>query len=86
MAQYKTEAVSGKSAESVEKMFSWGIWWKTMIPISIFYILIRIYQQYFSWSKGLDFFSEDFRVYWWNMLIGELIIEGSVLVFCLGYI
>lgn len=87
MAQYRTEAAApAKRAESAEKMFGWGTFFKCQIAISIFYVMIRIYQQYFSWSKGLDFFSEDFRIYWWNMLIGELIIEGAVLTFILGYI
>jgi methane/ammonia monooxygenase subunit C len=86
MAQYRTEAAPAKRAESVEQMFGWGTFFKCQIAISIFYVMIRIYQQYFSWSKGLDFFSEDFRVYWWNMLIGELIIEAAVLIFGLGYI
>ncbi|KPQ42333.1 MAG: hypothetical protein MPEBLZ_03114, partial [Candidatus Methanoperedens nitroreducens] len=38
MAQYRTEAAApAKRAESAEQMFGWGVFWKCMIAISLFY-------------------------------------------------
>lgn len=86
MAQYRTEAAPAKRAESIEKMFSMAPFLKCVSAFSIFYILIRIYQHAYSWSKGLDAFSEDYRVYWWNLLLGELVVEAAAMVFVCGYI
>jgi len=52
--------------------------------LTVFWVAVRIYQQVFGWTKGLDSFSPEFRMYWWNLLLAEFALEGSAAVLLWG--
>ena len=51
-----TEKAAGsvRAAESDSIVNYWPAYW-TMICLFVFYVTIRIYEQYFGWKAGLDF-------------------------------
>ncbi|GEO42668.1 hypothetical protein SAE02_68160 [Skermanella aerolata] len=51
-----------------------------------FYFFIRIYEQIFGWSAGLDAFSDEFQTYWMTMLWIELPLEGLAFFGLMGYL
>jgi methane/ammonia monooxygenase subunit C len=76
-----TEKAAG--AEQVAKSDTivnyWPYYW-AMIALFVFYVSIRIYEQYFGWKAGLDSFSPEFQTYWLNLMWTELPLE--FIAFC----
>ena len=54
--------------------------------LTVFWVAVRVYQQVFGWTKGLDSFSPEFRTYWWNLLLVEFALEGIAAVLLWGWI
>ncbi|HET6377139.1 MAG TPA: methane monooxygenase/ammonia monooxygenase subunit C, partial [Methylocella sp.] len=45
------------------------------LAICVYYIGIRIYEQYFGWYAGLDSFAPEFTTYWMTILYIEEPVE-----------
>jgi methane/ammonia monooxygenase subunit C len=82
MAQSSAVAARvAERAEWAEKTFTFAPAIKMLGGLSVFYIIVRIYQQEMSWKYGLDFFAPEFTTYWLSILYIELptwVIIGTV--------
>jgi methane/ammonia monooxygenase subunit C len=49
-----------------------------VLALMLFVVILRLYEQFFAWSAGLDSFAPEFQVYWMGLL------QFAVLASCLG--
>ncbi len=69
MAQSSAVAARvAERAEWAEKTFTFAPAIKMLGGLSVFYLIVRIYQQNMSWKYGLDFFDPNFTTYWLSIL------------------
>ena len=47
---------------------------------------VRVYQQIFAWSAGLDYFEPEFQTYWMTFLYSEWVLEVILATSVWGYI
>lgn len=52
----------------------------------VFYLCVRIYEQIFGWSAGLDAFAPEFQTYWMTMLWTEIPLEILGFFGLMGYL
>jgi len=62
------QTVSGSASLSARN-FSLRTFWIGGAILAAIVIGLRIYEQAFGWSAGLDSFSEDYRIYWHTLLV-----------------
>ena len=85
------EAAAGGAAEA-EAVGPAGrlIPWKPLLlvaaAISVMMISVRVYQQFYAWTAGMDYFSADFQFYWMNLLYAQWVVEAVAATSILGYI
>ena len=64
--------------------------WRFMISfaaiVSAAMIGVRVYQQIFAWSAGLDYFEPEFQTYWMTFLYSEWVMEAILATSIWGYI
>ena len=64
--------------------------WRFMISfaaiVSAAMIGVRVYQQIFAWSAGLDYFEPEFQTYWMTFLYAEWVMEAILATSIWGYI
>jgi methane monooxygenase/ammonia monooxygenase, subunit C len=53
---------------------------------TIFYVIIRWYEEVYGWSAGLDAFAPEFQTYWMNFLYVEIVLEIASFSFITGYL
>lgn len=54
--------------------------------ITLMYVAVRIYEQVFAWTKGLDSFSMEFQTYWMSLFYAEVAV-GAIAAFGIwGYL
>ena len=51
-----------------------------------FYLVVRIYEQIYGWSAGLDAFAPAFQTYWMNILWTEIPLETLAFFGLMGYL
>ena len=49
--------------------------WISVAVITLVAVSLRMYQQYFAFTTGIDSFSPEFRTYWWNLLLSVWTLE-----------
>ena len=42
--------------------------WIATAVLCAFYVGLRVYEQYFHWTAGIDAFSNEFQLYWVSLL------------------
>jgi methane/ammonia monooxygenase subunit C len=60
--------------------------WIGLATILVVMASLRIYQQLFAFTKGIDSFSPEFRTYWWNLLLAEWALEITSATLLWGWI
>ena len=68
------------SAEQADVIVNYKPAYIAMFCLGVFYVGIRIYEQYFGWKAGLDSFAPEFQTYWLNVMWTELPLE--FIAFC----
>jgi methane/ammonia monooxygenase subunit C len=79
-------AVSAREASAAKPIWDWRLPVYSTTALSVFYILVRIYEQYFGWYAGLDSFDPKFNTYWMSILWTELPLEGIAFLGIVGYL
>jgi methane/ammonia monooxygenase subunit C len=54
--------------------------------ICVWYVMVRIYEQYFGWYAGLDSFTPEFQTYWMTILYIEEPVELISFLALVGYL
>ncbi|HEY8124210.1 MAG TPA: bacterial ammonia monooxygenase, subunit AmoC [Methylocystis sp.] len=75
MNQTTEKAVSAAQAGETDTIVNYKPAYITMGVMLVFYVGIRIYEQYFGWKAGLDSFAPEFQTYWMNLMWTELPLE-----------
>jgi len=75
-----TGKTAAAGAEEVDVIVNYKPAYIAMFCLGMFYVGIRIYEQYFGWKAGLDSFAPEFQTYWLNVMWTELPIE--FIAFC----
>lgn len=65
-------AKAAERAEWMEKSFTFAPFLKYGGALTVFYLIVRVYQQQMSWKYGLDFFDPNYQTYWMSILYTEL--------------
>ncbi|WP_022950074.1 methane monooxygenase/ammonia monooxygenase subunit C [Methylohalobius crimeensis] len=47
-----------------------------LIGFTLFYLAVRWYQEAYGWTKGLDAYSPEFKLYWMSLMYVELALEA----------
>ena len=47
-----------------------------MLTLTAIFVSVRLYQQFFAWTVGLDSTSPEFQTHWMRLLYGEFFVEG----------
>jgi methane/ammonia monooxygenase subunit C len=47
-----------------------------MLTLSAIFVSVRLYQQFFAWTTGLDSSTPEFQTHWMRLLYGEFFVEG----------
>jgi methane/ammonia monooxygenase subunit C len=76
------QTVSRSAAESARRLFSLRTFVIGGTVLAAILIGLRLYEQAFGWSMGLDSFSDEYRLYWNNLLVFS--IPASVLAAITG--
>ncbi|MGD9897462.1 MAG: methane monooxygenase/ammonia monooxygenase subunit C, partial [Candidatus Methylacidiphilaceae bacterium] len=74
MAQTQTTATA--VARPPITAFSWKSAGIAIGALTVFYVLMNVYERLYAFSKGLDYTSADYESYWMGMLFAELIMEA----------
>jgi methane/ammonia monooxygenase subunit C len=75
-----TEKAAAAAAEKADVIVNYKPAYIAMFCLGMFYVGIRVYEQYFGWKAGLDSFAPEFQTYWLNLMWTELPIE--FITFC----
>lgn len=86
MNQTTDKAVSAAQAGEVDTIVNFKPAYITMGVMLVFYVGIRIYEQYFGWKAGLDSFAPEFQTYWMNLMWTELPLEFVAFCAIGGYL
>ncbi len=57
-----------------------------MLVLSVLFVSVRIYQQIFAWTTGLDSTSVEFQTHWMRVLYLEFALEGMAAAAIWGWI
>jgi methane/ammonia monooxygenase subunit C len=79
-------AVSEREASAAKPIFDWRLATYGTVALCTFYVIVRIYEQYFGWYAGLDSFDPKFNTYWMSILWTELPLEGLAFLGITGYL
>lgn len=47
-----------------------------IVALAFFVVLLRVYEQAFGWTAGLDSFSPEFQIYWIRLLQGSIALSA----------
>lgn len=72
--------------DEAQRLFSFSGITKFLIGALVFYAFVYWYEQTFAFSKGLDYFSKDFQIYWASWLKTELVLEVVIASLLWGWI
>ncbi len=84
--QVRAESASSDDSMSVSGLIPWQPILLFVAIVTTAMIGVRIYQQIFGWTAGLDYFEPEFQTYWMNFLYGEWILEAVLATTIWGYI
>src|SRR6516162_8963971 len=57
-----------------------------MLVLTVLFVSVRIYQQVFAWTTGLDSTSVEFQTHWMRVLYLEFALEGMAAAALWGWI
>ena len=60
--------------------------WIGLSVMTIFYTIVRVYEQIFGWRAGLDSFAPEFQTYWLSVLWTEIPLELVAGIGLAGYL
>ena len=69
-----------------DRLIPWKPLFLVLAAISVMMISVRIYQQTYGWTAGMDYFSDEFQFYWMNLLYAQWIGEAIAATSIWGYI
>ena len=82
-----TSTSAGSQASDVgEDLFNPKNLYIGLAAMFVFYLVVRIYEQIFGWSAGLDAFAPAFQTYWMNILWTEIPLETIAFFGLMGYL
>lgn len=58
------KAAQGGGSKLGADVFDWKIIWVPFVAMFAFYSMIRVYEQIYGFSAGLNSFSDEFKTYW----------------------
>ena len=70
MAMTKAATLDGRSAAN-RPLMNYPLLVGGMLVLSVLFVGLRIYQQVFAWTTGLDSTSVEFQTYWMRVLYLE---------------
>jgi methane/ammonia monooxygenase subunit C len=85
MAMTKAATLDDRSAAS-RPLMNYPLLVGGMLVLSVLFVSLRIYQQIFAWTTGLDSTSVEFQTYWMRVLYLEFALEGIAAVAIWGWI
>lgn len=77
----ETEAVG-----PADRLIPWKPLLLVLAAITVMMISVRVYQQAYAWTTGMDYFSADFQFYWMNLLYAQWVVEAIAATSIWGYI
>ena len=80
------KAVEGGGDKLGADVFDWKIIWVPFVAMFAFYSMIRVYEQIYGFSAGLNSFSDEFKTYWMTILWVELPVLGAAFVGVMAYL
>ncbi|MFY9658029.1 MAG: methane monooxygenase/ammonia monooxygenase subunit C [Methylocystis sp.] len=80
------QTVSRSASESVRRPFSLRTFSIGGAILAAIVIGLRLYEQAFGWSKGLDSFSEEYGLYWHTLLVVSIPVSVLAAVAAGGYL
>jgi methane/ammonia monooxygenase subunit C len=60
--------------------------WIGLAVLSVFYLIVRVYEQIYGWRAGLDSFAPEFQTYWLSILWTEIPLELVSGIALAGYL
>ena len=60
--------------------------WIGLAVMTVFYMIVRVYEQIFGWRAGLDSFAPEFQTYWLSVLWTEIPLELVAGIGLAGYL
>jgi methane/ammonia monooxygenase subunit C len=75
----KAVAIDDGAAKS-GRLMNYPLMLGGMAAMSIFFVFVRIWQQMFAWSAGLDSTTPEFHSHWMALLYTEFVLEGIAAV------
>ncbi len=60
--------------------------WIGLGVMTVFYMIVRVYEQIFGWRAGLDSFAPEFQTYWLSVLWTEIPLELVAGIGLAGYL
>ena len=85
-ADRRVKAVQGEDGKIGADLFTWRIIWLPFVVMFIFYSGVRVYEQIYGFSMGLDSFSDEFKLYWMTILWVELPVLGAAFIGVMAYL
>jgi methane/ammonia monooxygenase subunit C len=85
MAMTKAATLDDRSAAS-RPLMNYPLLVGGMLVLTVLFVGLRIYQQVFAWTTGLDSTSIEFQTYWMRVLYLEFALEGIAAVAIWGWI
>ena len=80
------KAAQGGGSKLGADVFDWKIIWVPFVAMFAFYSMIRVYEQIYGFSAGLDSFSDEFKTYWLSILWIELPVLSSAFIGVMAYL
>jgi len=85
MAMTKAATLDDRSARA-RPLMNYPLLVGGMLVLSVLFVSLRIYQQVFAWTTGLDSTSVEFHTYWMRVLYLEFALEGIAAAAIWGWI
>jgi methane/ammonia monooxygenase subunit C len=82
----ETAGAGALEASAAQPIFDWKPFTFFSAAICVYYVIVRIYEQYFGWYAGLDSFDPKFNQYWMVILWTELPLEAISFLGLCGYL
>jgi methane/ammonia monooxygenase subunit C len=81
----KAAAVQGRPSEN-KALLNYPMLLGAMAVMSAVFVGIRLYQQFFAWTVGLDSTTPEFHVYWMRLLYAQFAVEGVAALSIWGWL
>jgi methane/ammonia monooxygenase subunit C len=80
MAITAKAVASGAPETRTQRLVPYPLMLGGMAAMSVFFVFVRVWQQKFAWSAGLDSTTPEFQSHWMSLLYVEFLLEGIAAV------